>query len=110
VRPAPIPLDAVWEGAQRVVMAAPNGDLTDDTIVPVLGVGDHQGRCTCVNGTIAMLVTNPYLFPDADGEPGVLIAGPYRTVLMSWPQYAALAEDEPAYASFLRTFETGGAK
>ena len=34
MRPAPIP-DQVSPGTRRVVMAAPNGDLTDDNIRPV---------------------------------------------------------------------------
>ena len=34
MRPAPIP-DQVAPGTRRVVMAAPNGDLTDDNIRPV---------------------------------------------------------------------------
>jgi hypothetical protein len=42
MRPAPIPEDAVWEGARRVVMSAPNGDLTDSTIAPVEAVLDRS--------------------------------------------------------------------
>jgi hypothetical protein len=35
MRPAPIPDEAIWPGAVRKVIAAPNGDLTDETIAPV---------------------------------------------------------------------------
>ncbi|HEV7651352.1 MAG TPA: hypothetical protein VGP26_24645 [Actinophytocola sp.] len=35
MRPAPIPDEAVWDGAQRMVVAAPDGDLTHSTIAPV---------------------------------------------------------------------------
>ena len=34
MRPAPIP-DEIAPGTRRAVVAAPNGDLTDDTIRPV---------------------------------------------------------------------------
>lgn len=40
MRPVPIPSEAVWDGARRVVMGAPNGDLTDDQIRPVEAIED----------------------------------------------------------------------
>lgn len=35
MRPAPIPDDAIWEGARRMVIAPPDGDLTSTHIAPV---------------------------------------------------------------------------
>lgn len=40
MRPIPIPPEVVWPGAQRRVLGAPNGDLTDDTIRPVEAIVD----------------------------------------------------------------------
>lgn len=35
MRPAPIPDDAIWEGARRMVIAPPDGDMTNTSIAPV---------------------------------------------------------------------------
>jgi hypothetical protein len=43
MRPAPIPDDALWPGSKRVVLAAPNGDLTDSKIAAVEMVADCPG-------------------------------------------------------------------
>lgn len=40
MRPIPIPEAAVWAGARRVVMSAPNGDLLDDTVRPVEAIDE----------------------------------------------------------------------
>lgn len=42
MRPTPIPDAEVWEGAERKVFAAPNGDLTDDQIRPVEALVDRS--------------------------------------------------------------------
>lgn len=41
MRPTPIPDDAVWPGAVRIVVAAPDGDLTNPDIAPVEVVADR---------------------------------------------------------------------
>jgi hypothetical protein len=41
MRPIPVPQAIVWPGARRLVMSAPNGDLTDPTIAPVEAILDH---------------------------------------------------------------------
>ncbi len=42
MRPAPIPDAMVWEGARRVVIAPPDGDLTNPDIAPVEAVVDRS--------------------------------------------------------------------
>jgi hypothetical protein len=42
VRPIPIPDAAVWNGARRVVVAGPDGDLTNDLIRPVEVIEDRS--------------------------------------------------------------------
>ncbi len=42
MRPVPIPDTALWPGARRIVMAAPNGDLTDPLIAPVEAIEDRS--------------------------------------------------------------------
>lgn len=44
MRPAPIPDEAVWEGARRVVFTAPDGDLTSTEIAPVEVLVDQGGE------------------------------------------------------------------
>lgn len=43
MRPAPIPDEAIWEGARRVVFTAPDGDLTNPDIAPVEVLTDQVG-------------------------------------------------------------------
>lgn len=42
MRPIPIPDAAIWDGARRVVFAAPGGDLLDPNIAPVEALVDHS--------------------------------------------------------------------
>lgn len=44
MRPIPIPPAAVWAGAKRTVVSAPNGDLTDDTIRPVEAIDEMSPK------------------------------------------------------------------
>lgn len=64
MRPGTIPDRMVWSGAKRVVMSAPNGDLTDDTVAPVecvvdcppsLGVLVYSVRCVMEPGDLERL-------------------------------------------------------
>lgn len=64
MRPVPIPDEAVWSGAQRVVMGAPDGDLTNSTIAPVEVVVDrvestgglcYSARCVLEPGDLEKL-------------------------------------------------------
>jgi len=41
MRPIPIPAELVWSGAERKVIAAPDGDLTNDEIAPVEALLDQ---------------------------------------------------------------------
>lgn len=41
MRFVPVPAEAVWPGAERRVMAAPNGSLTDDDIRPLEVIVDR---------------------------------------------------------------------
>jgi hypothetical protein len=41
VRPAPIPDSAVWPDAERIVVAPPDGDLTNSDIAPVEALVDR---------------------------------------------------------------------
>ncbi|GEP38869.1 hypothetical protein NPS01_25320 [Nocardioides psychrotolerans] len=41
MRPTPIPDAEVWEGATRLVIAAPDGDLTNPDIAPVEALVDR---------------------------------------------------------------------
>lgn len=43
MRAAPIPDEAIWEGARRVVFTAPDGDLTNPDIAPVEVLVDKGG-------------------------------------------------------------------
>lgn len=40
MRPTVVPDGALWPGSQRIVVAAPNGDLTDPEVAPVEAVVD----------------------------------------------------------------------
>lgn len=63
MRPAPIPDNCVWAGAERHVFAAPSGDLLDPNCAPVEALvehGDHGGklisvRCILEPGDLAKL-------------------------------------------------------
>lgn len=66
MRPAPIPDSAIWPGARRVVIGAPDGDLTRTDIAPVealFDVGEDTGiprisvRCVLEEGDIEKLAT-----------------------------------------------------
>lgn len=35
MRPAPIPDDEIWDGSRRIVVSAPDGDLTNSLIAPI---------------------------------------------------------------------------
>ncbi|MEV6897466.1 hypothetical protein [Amycolatopsis sp. NPDC051372] len=71
MRPAPIPHDAVWPGARRVVLSAPNGDLTDPDIAPVemvadcppsLGAVRYSARCMLEPGDLEKLVDGGHVW------------------------------------------------
>lgn len=61
--PTTIPDTEIWEGATRRVFAAPNGDLTDDSIRPVEALIDAVGdgtarinvRCALEEGELEKL-------------------------------------------------------
>lgn len=67
MRPAPIPAEAVWPGARRVVFAAPDGDLTNPDIAPVEVVVDR-----CSDGVTPRFSTRCVLEP---GDLDKLAAG-----------------------------------
>lgn len=49
MRPTPIPDDEVWEGAERRVIAAPGGELTDPDIAAVEALVDRSPSTGAVN-------------------------------------------------------------
>jgi hypothetical protein len=64
MRPAPIPDDAIWPGARRIVLSAPNGDLTDPDVAPVEMLADvpesiggirYSARCMLEPGDLEKL-------------------------------------------------------
>lgn len=62
MRPAPIPDAAVWPGAQRMVIAPPDGDLTNPDIAPVEALVDQASigrrlsvRCVLEDGDLEIL-------------------------------------------------------
>jgi hypothetical protein len=63
MRPTPIPDDEIWDGAQRRVIAGPEGDLTGDIrpvealveISPSLGVPVLSVRCQLEAGDLEQL-------------------------------------------------------
>jgi hypothetical protein len=64
VRPGPIPDDAIWPGARRIVVGPPDGDLTNTDISPVevlVDVGPDTGmprissRCVLEAGDLEKL-------------------------------------------------------
>lgn len=64
MRPAPIPDEAIWEGARRMVIAPPGGDLTSTDIAPVevlidqsqdTGIPRISARCVLEDGDLAKL-------------------------------------------------------
>jgi hypothetical protein len=71
MRPVPIPDNAVWAGGQRVVMAAPDGDLTNSTIAPVEVVVDqvestgglcYSARCALEPGDLEKLQAGDHVW------------------------------------------------
>ena len=64
MRPAPIPDEAIWEGARRMVIAPPDGDLTSTDIAPVevlidngqdTGIPRISVRCVLEEGDLEKL-------------------------------------------------------
>lgn len=64
MRPAPIPNEAIWEGAQRLVISPPDGDMTRTDIAPVevlidvapdTGIPRISARCVLEDGDLAKL-------------------------------------------------------
>lgn len=71
MRPAPIPDAAIWEGARRIVLSAPNGDLTDPMIPPVemlvdrspsIGGLRYSARCVLEPGDLDKLVAGGHVW------------------------------------------------
>lgn len=70
MRPAPIPATAVWEGARRVVMSPPGGDLTDPDIAPLEVVVDrpqigglrYSARCVLEDGDLEKLTAGGHVW------------------------------------------------
>lgn len=62
MRPAAIPDSEIWAGARRIVMAPPDGDLTNDEIRPLEmlaevrdGVPIYSARCVVEPGDLETL-------------------------------------------------------
>lgn len=64
MRPAAIPDEAIWEGARRMVIAPPDGDLTRTDIAPVEVLVDRgpdtgtpriSARCVLEDGDLEKL-------------------------------------------------------
>lgn len=64
MRPAAIPDEAIWEGARRMVIAPPDGDLTSTDIAPVevlvdrgqdTGIPRISTRCVLEEGDLEKL-------------------------------------------------------
>ena len=49
MRPTPIPDAEVWEGAERRVLGAPDGDLTNPDIAPVEALVDRSPTTGALN-------------------------------------------------------------
>jgi hypothetical protein len=71
MRPAPIPDDAIWPGAKRIVLSAPNGDLTDPDIAPVELLADvppsiggvrYSARCMLEPGDLEKLADGGHVW------------------------------------------------
>jgi hypothetical protein len=56
VRPTPIPDSEVWEGAQRHVFAAPDGDLTNPHIAPVEALVDRSPTTGALNISVRVVL------------------------------------------------------
>jgi len=56
VRPTPIPDAEVWAGAERRVIAAPGGDLTDPEIAPVEALVDRSPTTGAVNLSVRLVL------------------------------------------------------
>lgn len=78
MRPAPIPDDAIWDGAQRVIMSAPDGDLTNAHIPPVevlvdsVALGGRGGlrysaRCVLEPGDLEKLAAGGHVWVSFHG-------------------------------------------
>jgi hypothetical protein len=48
MRPAPIPDRAIWAGAKRIVLSAPDGDLTNPHIPPLEALVDLSPSVGCL--------------------------------------------------------------
>ena len=77
MRPAPIPAEAVWDGARRVVIAPPGGDLTDPDIAPVEAVVDRPEslggirlsvRCVLEPGDLEKLAAGGHVWVSFYGQ------------------------------------------
>jgi hypothetical protein len=71
MRPAPIPAEAVWPGARRVVLSPPSGDLTDPNIAPLevvvdspesLGGVRFNARCVLEEGDLEKLAAGGHVW------------------------------------------------
>jgi hypothetical protein len=77
MRPAPIPAEAIREGARRIVVAPPGGDLTDPDIAPVEAVIDRpEGlggirlsvRCVLEPGDLEKLTAGGHVWVSFYGQ------------------------------------------
>jgi hypothetical protein len=62
MRPTTIPDSEIWQGAHRMIMAPPDGDLTNDKIRPLEmlaeihdGTPTYSAMCTLEPGDLEML-------------------------------------------------------
>jgi len=70
MRPAPIPAEAVWDGATRRVFSAPDGDLLNPLIAPVEAVIDRASdgvvrvnvRCVLEDGDLEKLASGGHVW------------------------------------------------
>jgi hypothetical protein len=74
MRPAPIPDDDVWDGARRIIIAPPGGDMTDPEISSVEVLGDLDALAA--GGTVWVSfyggILQPFsvdVLPPADARP-----------------------------------------
>ena len=71
MRPAPIPSEAVWPGAQRAVIGPPDGDPTNTKVAAIevvvdqpdsLGVVRYSARCVLEPGDLEKLADGGHVW------------------------------------------------
>ncbi|SNR33033.1 hypothetical protein [Blastococcus mobilis] len=112
MRPASIPDGEVWDGARRIVIGAPNGDLTDPTIASVEVLVDQaaigpriSARCVLEHGDLDALAAGGTVWVSFYGQQlapfSVDVLPPAGAPVPNVRMEVDMSGDAPGFRAFL---------